>query len=148
MTYTCSCGWIPCSGWKIQAHPHWHHRTTSLVWRTIISVDLNWQVLQVVWNADARHEGIHYSKNIPGLSNFFENDCLDTPISESIIECMKVQFAHYGIPETLISDNGSQCSSQAFRKFAKKWLFNHVTIWLRNSQANDAAQVIVKMVKS
>ena len=36
------------------------------MWRTIIPVDVCWQILQVVWSiADARHDSIHYSKNIP-----------------------------------------------------------------------------------
>ena len=50
-------------------------------------------------------------------SGFFEIDSLKQTKSENVIRCCKAQFARYGIPDKLITDNGPQLSSMEFRKF-------------------------------
>ena len=79
--------------------------------------------------------------------NFFEIDRLSTPTLELIIECLKTPFACYCIPDTLISDNGSQFSSYAFKHFAKQTLFKHVTSSSWNSQSNSVTKMAVKVVE-
>jgi hypothetical protein len=41
--------------------------------------------------------------------------------SKSVICALKNSFAHHGIPETVISDNGRQFVSNEFKKFAAEW---------------------------
>ena len=48
-------------------------------------------------------------------SGFFEIDNLKRTKRENVI---KAQFARYGIPDTLITDNGPQFSSTEFRQFS------------------------------
>ena len=36
-------------------------------------------------------------------------------------------FAWYGVPDTLVSDNGPQFASAEFATFARTWGFEHVT---------------------
>ena len=46
--------------------------------------------------------------------------------SRDVIEILKSTFARHGIPETVVSDNGPQFSSQEFRDLAKLYEFCHV----------------------
>ena len=47
--------------------------------------------------------------------------------STAIIGKMKSLFAEQGIPQRVISDNGGHFSSEAVRRFADQWCFDHVT---------------------
>ena len=80
-------------------------------------------------------------------SNFFEVDVLNETTSGAVIAKLKNHFARYGIPETLVSDNGPQYSSTSFSAFIKEWKIHHELISPGNSQANGAAEVAVKIAK-
>ena len=78
---------------------------------------------------------------------FFEVDKLSNSTSNVVISHLRGHFVRYGIPDTLVSDNGPQFSSNAFRKFSKDWAFTHETISPGNSQANSAVETAVKIMK-
>ena len=44
-----------------------------------------------------------------------------------LVYLMKSDFADQGVPQRVISDNGGQFSSDAFRRFADQWCFDRVT---------------------
>jgi len=52
-------------------------------------------------------------------SNFWEVDRLEDTSSVTVIRKLKAHFARYGIPETVVSDNGPQYSATEFAKFAR-----------------------------
>ena len=60
---------------------------------------------------------------------------------------LKTTFARFGVPETLINDNGSQFASREFKAFAESWCFNHITTSPRYPQSNGKAENAVKTVK-
>ena len=60
-------------------------------------------------------------------SNYFEVQELKRITSASVIHALKVQFARHGIPEVLVTDNGTQFSSSEFANFAETWRFEHKT---------------------
>jgi len=60
-------------------------------------------------------------------SGFVELDLLSTTTSKQVIVHCKSQFAHYGIPDRLITDNGPQFSSDTFRQFASDYSFDDRT---------------------
>ena len=55
---------------------------------------------------------------------------------------MPEKFSGHGIPDTVVSDNGTPFSSRKFHEFLRSWKFNHVT-----SKANGKAESSVRTVK-
>ena len=67
--------------------------------------------------------------------------------SKSIINKLKGHFARYGIPDCLVSDNGPQFTSEAFRKFTKTWGIKHTPSSSHNSKANGKVESALKTAK-
>ncbi len=64
-----------------------------------------------------------------------------------MISALKSNFARYGIPDVLISDNGPQYSAKEFEAFAKSYEFTHQTSSPYHPQGNGEAERAVKTVK-
>ncbi|XP_013382121.1 uncharacterized protein K02A2.6-like [Lingula anatina] len=79
--------------------------------------------------------------------NFWEVDMLPTTDAKAVIQKLKTHFARYGIPDSIVSDNGPQFSSEEFQKFCKAWDITHMTISPYNSRANGKAESVVKTAK-
>ena len=67
--------------------------------------------------------------------------------STAIIKFMKVQFSRHGIPDVLVSDNGSQFTSREFTDFTTQWEFQHVMSSQYHPKSNGKAESAVKVVK-
>ena len=61
---------------------------------------------------------------------------------------MKAIFSEYGVPNSVISDSGSQYLSQEFRDFAAKYGFDHTASSPYYHQANGKAERYVNVVKN
>ena len=81
-------------------------------------------------------------------SSFIEVEQLRDTKSEVIMKLCKSQFARYGIPDTLVTDNGPQFSSEAFRNFACCYGFQHCTSSPHYPQSNGRAEKAVQTIKS
>ena len=57
-------------------------------------------------------------------------------------------FARHGIPEQIISDNGPQYTSEAFKQFAKSYGFDHITSSPYFPQSNGEAERAVQTIKN
>ena len=73
-----------------------------------------------------KHESQWLIVVVDCLSIFFEvvQQMNDTS-SVYVIEYLKTLTARYGIPETIISDNGTSFCSELFSKFACEFKINH-----------------------
>ena len=93
-------------------------------------------------------DGRDYLVTVDYYSNYWEVDFLAGDTSSSnVINKLRAQFARYGIPRTIHTDNGPQFSSMAFKDFATKWGFSHTTSSPEHPQSNGKAESAVKTAK-
>ena len=88
-----------------------------------------------------------YLITVDYYSDFWELDCLRDTNSNTIITCTKAHFARYGIPDTVVTDNGPQFRSHEYEIFAQQWEFVHTTSSPYHSQSNGKAESAVKIAK-
>ena len=77
------------------------------------------------------------------FSNFIEVESLRTSTTRSVCKVLMALFARYGVPDTLVTDNGPQFSSAEF----STWSFDHTTSSPHYPQSNGKAENAVKTVK-
>ena len=80
-------------------------------------------------------------------SRYIEIALLNRPSAAEVITHMKSIFARHGIPELVMSDNGSQYTSEAFLEFSQEYQFQHVTSSPLYPQSNGEAERAVKTIK-
>jgi transposase InsO family protein len=68
--------------------------------------------------------------------------------SSQMIGILKKHFARYGIPSTVMSDNGPQFVSREFELFLSNWKVNHATSSPGHQHSNGKAEAAVKIVKT
>ncbi|CAG2207854.1 unnamed protein product [Mytilus edulis] len=96
---------------------------------------------------------VHPPRRVPvalrgRLNLYLEVHKLHGTTSTTVINKLKGTFSRLGIPETVVSDNGPQYSSQEFSEFANKWDFKHVTSSPHYPQSNGLAEKTVQTVKN
>ena len=78
----------------------------------------------------------------PGLT------LLPSMTSTAVIAALRSQFARYGVPSVLVSNNGPCYSSAEFKNFSEDWGFHHVTSSPGYPQSNGQSERTVQTVKS
>ena len=68
--------------------------------------------------------------------------------STAVITALKSQFARYGVPSVLMSDNGPCYSSEQFKQFSQDWCFDHVTSSPGYPQSNGQSERSVQTLKA
>ncbi|KAK3108757.1 hypothetical protein FSP39_014959 [Pinctada imbricata] len=92
--------------------------------------------------------GNHYLITIDHYSKWPELAKLQTLSSSHTTVHLKSQFARYGIPDKLISDNGPQFACATFTEFSKDYGFSHITTSPHFPQGNGQAERTVQTVKN
>ena len=92
--------------------------------------------------------GKSYILLVDYYSRFVEVQQLQATTTSSVISFLKPIFARYGIPTTLISDNGPQFTSAEMRQFAETYGFCHITSSPYYPQANGQAERTVRTIKN
>ena len=80
-------------------------------------------------------------------SNYIEVEKVSNVTTSGVTKALKAMYARYGVPDTLVTDNGPQFASAEFAMFAKTWGFEHITSSPRYPQSNGKAENAVKTVK-
>lgn len=115
---------------------------------TMMTHELPTRPWQIVSLDLFQHSGKDFLLLVDHYSDFWEIDLLPDLSAETTIKRCKAQFARYGQPDRVISDNGPQFSSQQFRRFASGWEFEHITSSPRYPKANGKAESAVKIAKN
>ena len=64
-----------------------------------------------------------------------------------VISIMKQIFSEHGIPSGVVSDNGPQYSSEAFKEFAQQWQFDHITSSPKFPKSNGFIERQIQTIK-
>ena len=67
--------------------------------------------------------------------------------SEKTIEVMRTLFGSYGIPEQVVSDNGTQFTSDEFTEFMRRNRFKHIRSTAYHPSTNGLAEWFVQTFK-
>ena len=92
--------------------------------------------------------GQDYLSVMDYYSKYIEIAHLTNKTSSMVISRLKSIIARWGIPETIVTDNGPEFRSDIFRKFSQEYDFHHVTSSPHFPQANGQAESGVKIAKS
>ena len=77
----------------------------------------------------------------------WEVDRLNDTTATAVIRVLKAHFGRWGIPSTLISDNGPQFTAAQFQTFLSEWQIQHHTSAPGHPNANGKAESGVKAAK-
>ncbi|UYV78845.1 K02A2.6-like [Cordylochernes scorpioides] len=95
-----------------------------------------------------KFENKWYLVVIDYYSRFPEMIQLDRLTASVVVRSCKSIFARHGVPETVVSDNGTQFgAAREFANFARQYGFQHVTSSPRFPQSNGMAEAGVKIAK-
>ena len=84
---------------------------------------------------------------VDDYSNFFEVHLLPNTRVTTVVTSLKSQFARYGIPNTVRSDNGPQFTATECQQFAREWDFEHITSSPYYAQSNGKVEKAVSTAK-
>ena len=65
--------------------------------------------------------GTAYLVTVDHFSDFYEIDRLPSIQSSAVVQTIKQHFGRHGIPHILLTDNGSQCTSDLLEEFAEAY---------------------------
>jgi hypothetical protein len=92
-------------------------------------------------------QGTHYLLTVDYYSKWVNITPLRTTTSADVITALDSQFADYGIPEVVCSDNGPQYASSEFSQFAQRLGFRHSTSSPTYPASNGQAERSVQTAK-
>ncbi|XP_062511321.1 uncharacterized protein K02A2.6-like [Corticium candelabrum] len=92
-------------------------------------------------------DGIPYLLSVDYYSKWITVTKLDYTRSLDIIKAVDKQFANFGVPEEVISDNGPQFACPDFRRLTDTVGFRHVTSSPEYPSSNDQAEQSIQTAK-
>ena len=92
-------------------------------------------------------QGKYFLVSIDAHSKWIEAVCTSTTSSSAVIEELRTLFAKFGLPESIVSDNGSCFVSEEFKSFLKRNGIKHTTSEPYHPATNGLAERVVQVVK-
>ncbi|XP_058449031.1 uncharacterized protein LOC131428992 [Malaya genurostris] len=80
-------------------------------------------------------------------SDYIEVDILKDLSASCLVNSCQINFARHGVPQMVISDNGTYFVNHEMKQMAKSWNSQHFTSAPYHQQANGKAKAAVKFVK-
>ena len=80
-------------------------------------------------------------------TKFFEISELPDTLATTVVSHTKNVFARFGIPKSVVSDNGPQFTSQEYKLFSQQWDFIHHTSSPEYPQSNGFIERTIQTVK-
>ena len=93
-------------------------------------------------------KGTQYLLTVDYFSQFPIVRKLQSLHSLSVIKTLKEIFTTVGIPKCIVSDSGTQFTSQEFKDFIRDWQIDHRITSPTNAQSNGQAERFVQTVKN
>jgi len=84
---------------------------------------------------------------IDAHSKWIEAVCTPTATSRAVIEELRILFARFGLPETVVSDNGTCFVSSEFESFLQSNGIKHLTSAPYHFSSNGLAERAVQIIK-
>ena len=100
-----------------------------------------------VLTTDYKGKKRYFLVTVDHYSDYFELNILKNLSSKILIDTCKQNFARYGIPQRLCTDNATNFSSNEFQNFTKEWDIYHITSSPHYPQSNGKAEAAVKIAK-
>ena len=69
------------------------------------------------------------------------------PTSTSTIDALRLLFSRFGVPKTIVSDNGTQFTSKELEEFCKALSIEHLTTAIYHPRSNGLAERFVDTFK-
>lgn len=114
--------------------------------QVIVPSSLREEMLHKIHKA---HQGADSSIMVDHYNDYIELDSFSGNTSaNSVIRAMKGQFARYGIPDELITDNGPPFESHEYSRVAREYGFTIVKSSPYYSRGNGKAESAVKIAKN
>ena len=88
-----------------------------------------------------------YLVTVDHYSDFIEVDEVENTLSSTIVAKAEAHIARHGVPEAILSDNGSQFIASEFKAFCEKYQIQHITSSPYWPKGNGKAEAAVKIVK-
>ena len=92
-------------------------------------------------------DGLSYLLVIDYFSRYIVVERLHNTESRTVCQLMEKLFCQFGVPNSIVSDNGPQFCSENFIQLMKKWDVIHQTSSPRYPQSNGEAERAVRTVK-
>ena len=84
---------------------------------------------------------------VDSYSKWVEVEIITKCDSSRTITCLRKWFAHYGLPNQLVSDNGPQFTSDEFERYVKENGIKHIRTAAYHQSSNGQAERYVQTVK-
>ena len=88
-----------------------------------------------------------YLVTVDHYSDFIEVDEVENTLSSTTVAKTEAHIARHGVPEAILSDNGSQFIASEFKAFCEKYQIQHITSSPYWPKGNGKAEAAVKIVK-
>ena len=82
------------------------------------------------------------------MSCFLVIHMLQSMAATHVTEHMKAIFSEYGVPKSIVTDNGPCYSSEYFKEMMKKMGTHHITTSPHHYQSNGLAEGYMRIIKS